>query len=89
MGLALSADNRKQLYVPAGFAHGFSVLSQTATVLYKCDALYHKESEGGILYSDPALQIDWKVPVDQAIVSDKDKVQPLLSEVVANFQFNG
>jgi dTDP-4-dehydrorhamnose 3,5-epimerase len=75
----LSAENKRQLLVPKGFAHGFSVLSETAEVLYKCDAFYNKESEGGLLYSDPQLKIDWKIPDDKAIVSEKDLMQPLFA----------
>jgi dTDP-4-dehydrorhamnose 3,5-epimerase len=59
--IELSADNKLQLWIPAGFAHGFSVLSETAVVLYKCDHLYNKESEGGIKYDDKDLNIDWKL----------------------------
>ena len=70
--LELSAENKKQLLVPKGFAHGYSVLSETAEVLYKCDAFYHKQSEGGILFNDPALNIDWQIPADKAIVAEKD-----------------
>ncbi|MGZ8539710.1 MAG: dTDP-4-dehydrorhamnose 3,5-epimerase, partial [Chitinophagaceae bacterium] len=58
----LSAENKKQLFVPKGFAHGFSVLSEKAEVLYKCDGFYNKESEGGIRFDDPSLNIDWKIP---------------------------
>ena len=85
--LELSAENKKQLYIPAGFAHGFSVLSETAIVLYKCNALYNKESEGGIYYNDPSLEVDWKIPTDKAIISDKDKVAPLLADADMNFEF--
>jgi dTDP-4-dehydrorhamnose 3,5-epimerase len=85
--IELSAENKKQLFIPAGFAHGFSVLSETAIVLYKCDALYNKESEGGIIYSDEALGIDWKVPADKAIISDKDQLLPLFAECQHNFEF--
>lgn len=85
----LSAENKKQLFLPKGFAHGFSVLSETAEVLYKCDGFYNKESEGGIIYNDPALQIDWQVSVDKAIVSDKDVVLPTLADCKNNFVFEG
>lgn len=85
----LSADNRKQLYIPAGFAHGFSVLSERAEVLYKCDAFYNKEHEGGILYNDPALNIDWRIAPDKAIVSDKDNKLPMLADCKNNFVFEG
>ena len=83
----LSVENKKQLYIPAGFAHGFSVLTETCILLYKCDKLYNRGSEGGILYNDPALDIDWKIPADKAIVSDKDKVLPLLSDCRHNFVY--
>jgi dTDP-4-dehydrorhamnose 3,5-epimerase len=87
--IELSAENKKQLFIPAGFAHGFSVLSEAAEVLYKCDQFYNKSCEQGILYNDPALQIDWKVPLDQAIVSDKDLVLPVFAECVNPFEFKG
>ena len=76
VSVVLIAENKKQLMVPHGFAHGFSVLSETATVLYKVDQLYDKESERGIRYDDPALGIDWKVRPEEIIVSDKDLVLP-------------
>ena len=85
--LELSADNKKQLLIPKGFAHGFSVLSKTAEVLYKCDAFYNKESEGGIIYNDPNLNIDWKIPVDEAIISEKDMEYPSLMNCKNNFVF--
>ncbi len=85
--IELSATNKKQLYIPKGFAHGFSVLSETAEVLYKCDAFYNKESEGGIRYNDPALQIDWKIPAGKAIISDKDRLNPALAECKNSFVF--
>lgn len=76
--IILSAENRKQLLVPKGFAHGYAVLSPTAEVFYKCDEFYHKESEGGVVYNDPALHIDWGIPLDKAIISEKDrKLKPL------------
>lgn len=87
--IELSAENKKQLFVPKGFAHGFSVLSEKAEVLYKCDGFYNKESEGGIRFDDPSLNIDWKVPVDKAIISDKDQVLPALAAVQTNFIFEG
>jgi dTDP-4-dehydrorhamnose 3,5-epimerase len=87
--VVLSSENKKQLLVPKGFAHGFSVLSPKAEVLYKCDGFYDKESEGGIIYNDPALQIDWKIPADKAIISDKDLVLPDLSNCRNSFEFNG
>ncbi len=87
--LELSAENKLQLLVPKGFAHGYSVLSETAEVLYKCDSFYHKQSEGGILYNDPALAIDWKIPAGKEIVSEKDLVNPLFSDCKNNFVFKG
>ncbi|UFH35743.1 dTDP-4-dehydrorhamnose 3,5-epimerase [Flavobacterium acetivorans] len=72
----LSAENKKQLLVPQGFAHGFSVISETAVVLYKCDQFYNKESEGGIRFDDPSLNIDWGIDLADAIVSEKDLVLP-------------
>jgi dTDP-4-dehydrorhamnose 3,5-epimerase len=86
ISVELSADNRRQLLVPRGFAHGFSVLSETAEVSYKCDAFYHKESEGGIRFDDPELNIDWQVPVDKAIVSQKDLDLPLFANCRNNFE---
>ena len=85
--LELSAENKKQLLVPKGFAHGYSVLTETAEVLYKCDAFYHKESEGGLLYNDPALAIDWQVPSDKALVAEKDLILPGIDNVETNFIF--
>jgi len=75
-GVKLSAENKKQLLVPQGFAHGFSVLSATAVVLYKCDQYYNKSSEGGIIYNDPNLNIDWGMDLATAIVSEKDMILP-------------
>ena len=83
----LSAKNKKQLFIPHGFAHGFSVLSEKAEVLYKCDNFYSKESEAGILYNDPALKIDWRIPEGEEIVSDKDKILPLLENCRNTFVY--
>lgn len=74
--ILLSSENKKQLLVPQGFAHGFSVLSETAEVLYKCDQYYNKASEGGIRYDDPFLNIDWGMDLKDAIVSEKDLILP-------------
>lgn len=87
--IELSAQNKKQLLVPKGFAHGYSVLSKTAEVFYKCDAFYHKESEAGILLNDEALNINWQVPRDKAIISDKDKNHPSFKNCKNNFEFEG
>lgn len=86
--LELSAENKKQLFIPAGFAHGFSVLSQTAIVLYKCDQFYHKESERGIRYDDPSFQIDWQIEKGKEIISEKDLVLPLFSQSENTFEYN-
>ena len=86
--IELSAENKKQLFIPPGFAHGFSVLSKKAEVLYKCDNFYNKESEAGIMYNDPALGINWKIPSAKAIVSDKDVILPLLADCKNSFVFN-
>lgn len=86
VAVELSAENKLQLLVPRGFAHGFSVLTETAEISYKCDGLYHKDSEGGIRYDDPQLDIDWQVPPGQAIVSTKDLDLPLLANCRNNFQ---
>lgn len=85
--IELTAENKKQLLVPKGFAHGYSVLSETAEVMYKCDAFYHKESEGGLLFNDPALAIDWKVSTDKALVADKDLLHPDLANCRSEFVF--
>jgi len=81
----LSAQNKKQLLIPPGFAHGFSVLSERAEVLYKCDDFYDKESETGIRYDDPSLKIDWKIPLEKVIVSEKDQTLPLFADCRNNF----
>jgi dTDP-4-dehydrorhamnose 3,5-epimerase len=81
----LSADNHLQLYIPRGFAHGYSVLSETAIFFYKCDGFYHKESERGILYNDPDLTIDWLVNEQDAIVSQKDKLNVSFHSAESNF----
>jgi len=80
VAVVLSGENNKQLFVPRGFAHGFLVLSNTATFFYKCDNFYNKESEGGIIYNDPAIGIDWSMPDAELIISDKDKVLPTLKD---------
>ena len=72
-GCELSEDNKRQLLVPKGFAHGFSVLSETAVVFYKCDDFYHPECEQGIMFYDETLNIDWNVDLSKVIISDKDK----------------
>lgn len=87
--IELSADNKKQLLVPKGFAHGYAVLTPTAEVMYKCDGFYNKASEGGIIYNDPALNIDWGIDLKDALVSEKDLVLPTLAQCVHNFVYQG
>lgn len=85
--IELSAENKLQLLVPKGFAHGYAVISETAEVMYKCDNFYHKGSEGGIVYNDPALNIDWGIDLKNALVSEKDLVLPRLADISHNFVF--
>lgn len=75
-GVELSPENKLQLYVPRGFGHGFSVLSEHAIFSYKCDNFYHKESEGSVIWNDPDLAIDWKLPADVIRLSEKDQMLP-------------
>lgn len=84
--IELSVENKKQLFIPNGFAHGFSVLSEKAVVFYKCSVFYNKESEGGIRYDDSALNIDWKIPANKTIVSQKDRELPLFADCKNNFE---
>ncbi len=78
--LLLSAENGKQLFVPRGFAHGFVVISETATFFYKCDNFYNKASEGGIIYSDKTINIDWQFLTNELLVSEKDQILPSLEK---------
>lgn len=82
----LSEENHRQFYIPRGFAHGFSVLSDKAVFSYKCDNLYHPEAEGGILLSDPTLAIDWQIPEAERIISNKDTLHPLFEGFVSPFE---
>ena len=81
VAVELSAENNRQLMIPRGFGHGFSVLTPTAVFAYKCDNVYNKASEVGIRFDDPALGIDWKVKPEEAVLSDKDKILPFLKDV--------
>ena len=81
VAVELTAENNRQLMIPRGFGHGFSVLSPTAVFAYKCDNVYNKASEAGIRFDDPALGIDWKVKPEEAVLSDKDKILPFLKDV--------
>ncbi len=86
-GAELSAENHLQLLVPQGFAHGFSVLSETAVVFYKCDELYSPEHEAGIRFDDPDLGVDWKIEVSDRVLSDRDLKMPFLNEAKKNFTY--
>ena len=79
-GIELTPENKLQLYVPRGFGHGFSVLSETAVFSYKCDNFYQKDAEGSVIYNDPELNIDWKLPADAIILSEKDGKLPTFAE---------
>jgi dTDP-4-dehydrorhamnose 3,5-epimerase len=87
--IELSAANKRQLLVPQGFAHGYSVLTEQAEVMYKCDAFYNKEQEGGLMYNDASLNIDWRIPADKMILSPKDLILPSFENCVHNFVFEG
>ena len=85
--IELSAENKLQLLIPKGFAHGFSVISDVAEVLYKCDSYYNKSSEGSIIWNDADLGIDWKIPAGKEIISEKDAVHPSFKDCIHNFVF--
>jgi dTDP-4-dehydrorhamnose 3,5-epimerase len=76
----LTAENQKQFFIPRGFAHGFLVLSETATFFYKCDNFYNKDSEGGLLFNDTTVNIDWNFPIEQLIISEKDQILPTIEK---------
>jgi dTDP-4-dehydrorhamnose 3,5-epimerase len=84
-GVELTDENHLQYLIPRGFAHGFSVLSETAIFTYKCDNLYHPEADGGIMFNDPDLGIDWKIPAEKMLLSEKDTKHPLLREAKIEF----
>jgi dTDP-4-dehydrorhamnose 3,5-epimerase len=84
-GVELSTENKRQFLIPQGFAHGYSVLTDTAEVMYKCDDYYNKAAEGGVFYADLTLQIDWKIDLKDAIISEKDMKQPFLKDATINF----
>jgi len=79
--IELTDESNTQLFIPRGFAHGFVVLSDTAVFFYKCDNFYNRAAEGGLMYNDPQLNIDWKLPESELILSDKDLVNPLLKDI--------
>lgn len=78
VSVLLTGENKTQFFVPRGFAHGFLVLSETATFFYKCDNFYNKESEGGLLYNDKSVNIDWQFPLENLIISEKDLILPTI-----------
>ncbi len=80
VAIELSAENKRQMFIPRGFAHGFSVLSDSAVCWYKCDNFYNMESEAGIRYDDPVLGIDWKLPKADVRISEKDSLLPFFNE---------
>ena len=79
--VTLNDTNHRQMYVPPGFAHGFCVISKEVDFVYKCTDYYHPQSERGVLWNDPALNIDWSIPLDEIMLSEKDKIQPPLAEI--------
>ena len=86
VAVELTAENHRQLFIPHGFAHGFSVLSEEVLFQYKCDNYYAPQSEGGILWNDPCLGIDWHIPAEKAILSEKDFKHPLFKDYVSDFE---
>ena len=87
-GVVLSGENKKMLYIPRGFAHGFAVLSDVAVFQYKCDNFYHPEADGGISIIDDSLGIDWNIPTDKAILSEKDTKHDLLKDFDSPFDYS-
>ena len=88
VAVELTEDNHRQFFVPRGFAHGFSVLSETAVFQYKCDNFYAPQADGGISILDDSLGIDWRIPTDKAILSEKDTKHPLLKDFDSPFDIN-
>jgi len=88
VAVELSEENRRQFFVPKGFAHGFSVLSDVAVFQYKCDEFYHPEADGGISILDESLGIDWRIPTDKAILSEKDTRHVLLKDFESPFSYD-
>jgi len=86
VAVELTEDNHRQLFIPKGFAHGFAVLSDVAVFQYKCDNFYHPESDGGISILDESLKIDWKIPLEKAVLSEKDTNHPLLKDFNSPFK---
>ena len=88
VAVELSEENHRQFFIPKGFAHGFAVLSETAVFQYKCDEFYHPEADAGIQLLDPALGIDWRIPWDRAVMSEKDRVRAALQDSPLDFDYN-
>ena len=88
VAVELSADNHRQFFIPRGFAHGFSVLSDEVIFQYKCDNFYAPQYEGAIAWNDPSLNIDWRIPADDVVLSEKGKKHPLLKDAEWLFNFN-
>ncbi len=88
VAVELTEDNHRQFFIPKGFAHGFAVLSDVAVFQYKCDEFYHPEADGGISILDESLGIDWRIPADKAVLSEKDTKHPLLKDFVSPFDIN-
>jgi len=87
VAVELTEDNHRQFFIPKGFAHGFAVLSDVAVFQYKCDEFYHPEADGGISILDDSLGIDWLIPTEKAILSEKDTKHPLLKDFVSPFEY--
>ena len=85
VAVELTEDNHRQIFIPKGLAHGFAVLSETAVFQYKCDEFYHPEADGGISILDDSLRIYWRIPMEQAILSEKDTKHPLLKDFISPF----
>ncbi len=88
VAVELTEDNHRQFFIPRGFAHGFAVLSETAVFQYKCDEFYHPEADGGICIKDESLGIDWKIPVEKAVLSEKDMKHTCLKDAESFFDIN-
>ena len=88
VAVELTEDNHRQFFIPRGFAHGFAVLSETAVFQYKCDNFYHPEADGGISILDNSLSIDWKIPTEHTILSEKDTMHDLLKDFDSPFDIN-
>ncbi len=88
VAVELTAENHRQFFIPRGFAHGFSVLTEDVVFQYKCDNFYAPQSEGAIAWDDPTLGIDWQIPADKIILSNKDKCHPLLKDAEWLFDYN-